>query len=142
MPLAKCARCGAMFEKHQSAVCVKCQSAEDEDYEKVQNVIEKKPNMNAEQVADAAEVDLAVVSRMLDEGRLENVTLDANVKCGRCGAPAISRSKRLCNACLEALNAKTARAQASIKLGKKKQTEIGAYNMSARKALEEKRKKQ
>lgn len=139
MPLAKCARCGSMFDKRESAVCSKCQADENLDFDKVKDVIEKHPNMNAEQVASAADVELAVVRRMLDGGTIENVTLDDTVKCGRCGAPAISRSKRLCNACLEEINARTARAQAGIKLARKKSVEIGAYNMSVRKTLENKR---
>lgn len=138
MPLAKCARCEKMFDKTTSVVCPKCQPSEDADYDKIRRVLDASPNLNAEQVSEAAEVQLAVVLRMLDEGFLANATI-GQIKCGRCGAPAISASKKLCQACLEKLNAQVATAQAKIKLPEKKPAEVNEYS-NVRKLLEEKRR--
>lgn len=139
MPLAKCIRCSKMFNKQQSPVCSGCQSDEDADQTKVREVIDRSPELNAEQVAEEAGVDIAVVRRMLQEGVIVSTALTGNVQCGRCGAPAISASKKLCQACLEKLNIEVAKAQADIKLTGKKRVEIGEYDMNVRKTLDQKR---
>ncbi len=140
MPLASCGRCGKMFNKVTANVCAGCVEAEESDYEKIRDVIALNENMNAEQVAEAAEVDVAVVRRIIGEGRVAMVSLGEAPKCGKCGAPAISITKKLCQACLERLNAEVSKAQSQIKLDKKKDVQIGAYDNSARKAFEAKRK--
>ena len=65
--------------------------------------------------------------RLVAEGRIATLPdQQAKAVCGRCGAPAISLSKRLCESCLQKLNSEVAKAQASIKLGKKKKLQIGS----------------
>lgn len=110
MSLAKCARCKKLFGRIVSRVCPACQAAEDADYAKIHNVIAKNPGMKAEAVALTAEVDLDCVLRMLEEGRLGYVETNEKPKCGRCGAPAISMSKRLCEHCLADLDRECAEA--------------------------------
>ena len=139
MALTTCPRCKKLFDKTCAAVCVHCQSAEDADFDKIRGLLDQTPNLNAEQVAEEAQVSLECVLRMLEEGLIASVSLMEQVKCGRCGAPAISMSKKLCQACLEELNAKVAQAQGKIKIGQKKQVQIGEY-LQARRALEEKRR--
>ena len=139
MPLASCARCKKMFNKVKEPVCPSCQTDEDADFDKIRQVLEKNENLSVEQVAKEAEVDLEVVQRMVKEGLVAQVNLGESAICGKCGAPAISLSKKLCQACLDKLNAEVAKAQAQIKLGQKKATQIGEYG-TARKAFEEKRK--
>lgn len=141
MPLAACARCKKMFAKALSPVCPKCQEEEDSDVSKIRKVIEEEPNLNAEELAERAEVDVSVVNRMIDGGQLTSVSMILeSVQCGRCGQPAISVSKKLCQACLDKLNAEVAQAQARIQLGIKKAPEIGSYNMNVRRTLDSKRK--
>ncbi|MCF6286621.1 MAG: hypothetical protein L3K26_15715, partial [Candidatus Hydrogenedentes bacterium] len=78
--------------------------------------------------------------RMVDDGLVAQLSLgDASAACGQCGAPAISLSKKLCQACLDKLNAQVSKAQSQIKLSQKKATQIGEYG-TARKAFEDKRK--
>lgn len=142
MPLASCARCKKMFSKNLSPVCPGCQEAEDLDIEKVRKIIERAPNLSAEELAEESEVDLEVVQRMVKGGMLVSVTMElAEIKCGRCGAPAISPSKKLCQACLDKLNAEVAQAQSRIQLGARRAPEIGSYDMNVRKTLEQKRKR-
>jgi len=140
MPLATCARCGKMFNKKTSPVCSLCQKAEDDDMEKVRKVVEDEPNLNAEEIAEKAQVDIRVVNRMIDLGMLvSSIELDASIKCGMCGAPAISATKKLCQACLEKLNAEVVKAQSQIKLDAKKAPKIGE-SLTTHEILEIKRK--
>jgi DNA-directed RNA polymerase subunit M/transcription elongation factor TFIIS len=126
MPLATCPRCKTLFQKEGSqSVCPKCVESEDADYEKVRAALEDKPSQSAEQVAEETGVDLNCVLRLLDSGRIETTAANVGVKCGQCGAPAISISKRLCEGCLQKLNAKLAIEQAKIKLPKKRGVDVG-----------------
>jgi len=138
MALVSCPRCKKLFDKGISLVCSKCQPAEDADYAKIRAVLDRSPHLNAETAAAEAEVPIACVMRMLAEGLIANVNM-TEVKCGRCGAPAISLAKRLCKACLDKLNIEVAMAQSQIKLKDKKQIQIGDY-LKARKGSEDKRR--
>jgi len=106
----KCARCGKIYHKIRSTVCAQCQDAEDADYEKIRDVLCYEPTLTPDQVAEAAEVELACVMRMINEGLITSVSLSEPAVCGRCGAPAISLSKRLCQSCLEKLSIECAEA--------------------------------
>ena len=128
-----------MFDKGRSKVCSKCQADEDADFDKVRSALERNPNMNAEQTAVEADVTVACVMRMQETGMITNVTMSESVKCGKCGAPAISINKKLCQACLEKLNAEVAIAQAQIKLQDKKPVQVSEF-LHARRAFEEKRR--
>ncbi len=126
MPLASCARCGKMFNKKTSPVCLSCQKAEDDDMEKVRKVVEDAPDLNAEEIAEKAQVDIRIVNRMIDMGMLVSAEeIGGSIKCGMCGAPAISPTKKLCQACLEKLNMDVLKAQSQIKLDAKKSPKIG-----------------
>jgi protein-arginine kinase activator protein McsA len=108
-----------MFNKTEVAVCNDCLPHEENDYDKVRAVIEKSPNMSADEVAEHADVQIDVVKRMLAQGIVAMKTASERVECGMCGAPAISVSKRLCQACLDKLNAQMLRAQSQVKLNAK-----------------------
>ncbi len=143
MPLAKCPRCNKMFNKMHSIVCSGCQTAEDSDSDLVRETLEENPNLNAEQVAEITGVDIQVVLRLIEQGAITCVSAleGHSIRCGRCGAPAISASKKLCQACLEKLNAQVAVAQRTIRLGEKKQVEVGQFHENVRQALDSKRLK-
>lgn len=140
MPLASCGRCGKMFNKVQANVCPGCVEDEEADYEKIREIVSQNETLNVEQVSEAAGVEISVVRRIIGEGRVAQVSMGEVPKCGKCGAPAISITKKLCQACLERLNAEVSKAQSQIKLEKKKETQIGAYDNNARKTFEAKRK--
>jgi len=139
MALVSCPRCKKLFDKGVALVCPKCQPAEEADYQKIREVLDRLPQLNAKTAAAEAGVTVACVMRMLDEGLIANVNLTENVKCGRCGAPAISLSKRLCQACLDKLNVEVASAQSQIKRKEKKAIQIGNC-LKARKGFEDKRR--
>lgn len=138
MALSTCPRCKKIFDKVNSPVCIHCQKDEDGDYDKIRAVLDRNPNLKADQVAVEAEVSVQCVLRMLEDGLISNASL-SNIKCGRCGAPAISLNKKLCQACLDKLNAEVAAQQMRIKLDSKKSTQVGEY-MHARRNFEEKRR--
>lgn len=125
MPLATCPRCSKMFDKHHTSVCAKCLDDEDADYEKVRQALAEQPNLTAEELAEKTEVSMDCVLRLLESGRIETVTANKTARCGRCGAPAISLSKKLCEACLNELNTQIAVQQSKIKLPKKRDVELG-----------------
>jgi hypothetical protein len=129
-----------MFNKVQANVCPGCIEDEEADYEKIREIVSRNETLNVEQVSEAAGVEISVVRRIIGEGRVAQVSLGEVPKCGKCGAPAISITKKLCQACLERLNAEVSKAQSQIKLEKKKETQIGAYDNNARKTFEAKRK--
>ncbi|MBX3177854.1 MAG: hypothetical protein KF886_10870 [Candidatus Hydrogenedentes bacterium] len=138
MPLASCARCNKMFSKLKSPVCLDCEAAEAADREKVLGVLELHSDLNPEQVAELADVDVSVVRRMVGEGVVAQLTPGERPICGRCGAPAISLSKKLCQACLDKLNTEVSRAQSNIQLARRKAPEIGQKGV--RMTFDDKRK--
>jgi ribosomal protein L37E len=115
MALAKCARCEKLFSKVQAAVCPACEPLEEADYEKVRNVLAGESGLNAEQVAVTAEVSIDCVLRMLADGRIESGGESEAIRCGRCGRPAISATKRLCESCLTKLDQECAEALRTLR---------------------------
>ncbi len=105
LKLAQCARCRGVYPRVKSPVCQACQPEEDADFEKIRGVLDYDSELLPEQVADTANVPVDCVLRMLDAGLISAATLGESIRCGRCGAPAISRSKRLCQACVVRLDA-------------------------------------
>lgn len=108
--LAKCARCKKLFNRILSEVCTACQPEEDADYRRIRDVLTTGRDLNAQEVAEEAGVGVECVIRMLREGRIDNVEHDSDATCGRCGAPAISETKRLCQRCLVNLDRECAQA--------------------------------
>lgn len=114
MGLEKCARCGKLFGRIHSVICPKCQPAEDVDFGKIHNVIRRSSGLKAAEIAALAEVELDCVMRMLGEGRLRFEVTNEKPTCGRCGAPAISMAKRLCERCLVELDQECAAAMRDL----------------------------
>jgi hypothetical protein len=81
-------------------VCPDCEPDEERDFNAVREVLQQSHDLNVEQVAEAAGVSTACVLRLVDEGRISSAVPGAVIPCGRCGAPAISASKKLCERCL------------------------------------------
>jgi transcriptional regulator with XRE-family HTH domain len=73
---------------------------EESDFSRIKDAIEQDPNLSAEEVAERANVTVACVFRMLDEGLIASSNTVEDVACGRCGSPAIGPRQRLCTACL------------------------------------------
>lgn len=137
MPLANCPRCKKMFNKTESLVCSACEPAEQADYKKARVVLEENPGLNAEQLAEMADVAIAVVQRMLKDGILAHKREGVGMLCSSCGVNAATHVvRRLCQECLDKLNMDMAKAQASIKQNMQPTRET-VDNASVRKAFEE-----
>jgi len=104
MPLAKCDRCDTLFDKIKTPICLGCMPEEEAEYELVRDKLVRHPDVSAERLAELAEVEVKVVKRMLDAGLISSSVSAGEVSCGRCGAPAISHAKKLCDSCLDDLN--------------------------------------
>lgn len=110
LELKTCARCGRLFSSMKSGVCSTCEPDEENDFTRIRDVLSRTPGLNVEEVSKEAKVSVDCVLRMLEQGRIENTALANPVQCGQCGAPAISVSKRLCQACLTKLDQQYAEA--------------------------------
>lgn len=140
MPLSKCPRCKKLFNKSEFPVCGTCRPDEERDYEIVRDTLDRNPDVGAERLSELSSIDVEVILRMLDLGIITNVAAGATgARCGRCGAPAISATKRLCEACLAKLNQEMVEAQRAIKLKTGARHSAGASD-NVRDLLEEKRR--
>lgn len=140
MPLTKCLRCEKLFNKTTSGVCPQCTSDEDADFDTIRACLDENPEVNAETIAEMTGVDIKCVLRMIDTGSITTVSLSASdIKCGQCGSPAISASKKLCQSCLEKLNQKMLQARKTISIDEKKDVQVGEYS-NVRQSLDKKRK--
>ena len=96
--LAKCGRCKTLFVRAHSHVCERCVGAEDSDFIRIRDVVAERPYLGPEELAEKASVPVACVLRMMDQDLLAAQGDEA--LCGRCGAPAINVTQRLCTGCL------------------------------------------
>jgi ribosomal protein L37E len=126
MALASCKRCRKLYEKIRKPICPSCEQTEELEFLEVRKYVADHPKQNAEQVAEGTGIDIEVVLRCIEEDLIALEESPLEVRCGRCGAPAISVSKRLCRPCLEKLNAELAAEQAKVKLEYKKPVVIGS----------------
>lgn len=106
LKLSRCARCSAVYVRIRVAVCHHCIDDEEEDFRNIRDILHEYDNLNVARVAELAEVTEACVLRMLEEGLIVNQEVNNDVKCGKCGKPALSTSQRLCAHCLTELDRK------------------------------------
>jgi hypothetical protein len=139
MPLAKCDRCGKLFAKTESGICPNCIPDEERDHEAVRTCLNEHPNLSAEAISELTGVAIKCVMRMIDQGLVTNSIFTGAVKCGKCGAPAISASKKLCNACLEEMNRRVAKQRSEISKHASKVVKVGEH-VPIRETLDEKRR--
>lgn len=115
MTLAKCERCGNLFSRVSDPVCPECREAENKEFERVIACLDENPDLNAAALAERAGVSIDYILRLVELGRISHVAPDNKVRCGRCGAPAISRRTKLCKPCLHELMANVAEEMAELK---------------------------
>ncbi len=102
--LSTCARCKRLFTKTDFEVCAYCRDAELADYDKIRNALAENENLNAASLAELTGVSLSCVLRMIDHGGARTAASVEQLKCGMCGAPAMSASQRICESCLKKLD--------------------------------------
>ncbi len=139
--IKKCGRCGKIFSSFTAKVCLACEPAEEEDYSRIRELLRETPGLSAEDVAEGARVTLECVLRMLETGRIQNEVFSDPVKCGRCGAPAISLRARLCQACLSKLDSECLKAMSELKASiHPKAGDVKTETHEVRRAVDEKRR--
>ncbi|MCS7242475.1 MAG: MerR family transcriptional regulator [Candidatus Caldatribacterium sp.] len=101
MVLARCKRCGAIFQKViDRDLCPLCLEKEEEEFRKVKEFFRQHPKARLEEVSEATGVDKKVILEFLKEGRLqiaEGIGPVVELFCERCGKPIVSG--RLCDEC-------------------------------------------
>ena len=107
----------------------------------VRETLAENPELNTEQLNEITGVSVDCILRMIDSGSMQLIASgDGEAPtCGRCGAPAISMTKKLCQSCLEKLNREVAQAQKGIRLGEKKKVQVGEFQ-SVHSTMKEKRR--
>lgn len=108
--IANCPRCSLPFIRIRSEVCQNCAESEAADYGRVRDALFEHPGLTTDQLSELTGVDHGCILRMLKEGHIAAETVDHAVKCGRCGAPALSIRQRLCTSCLYKMNADVSKA--------------------------------
>lgn len=107
MVLAKCKRCGKIFNKIlEKDVCPECLNKEEEEFQKVKNFFRKHPRVKLEEASQETGVDKKVILQFLKEGRLqlslsEDEFLREGLFCERCGKPILQG--KLCVECRQKL---------------------------------------
>ena len=99
MALANCARCNKVFNKVSSPLCPACLEQEEHDFQVVSAALREQPGQTVEQLAQSTGVNERTILRLIKNERIASDAYLAGVKCGRCGAPAMSVSTRLCARC-------------------------------------------
>lgn len=117
MALTNCTRCNKLFNRLKNPLCPTCIEKEEEEFNLVRDALHEKPNQTVEELAEETGVSEKAILRFLKDGRIASDAMSVDVKCGRCGGPAISLTTRLCEKCAAEL-AKQA-AQASAKAAQK-----------------------
>lgn len=135
MSLAKCPRCKNLFNKSSTLICMGCAPDEEADYEKIKECLRNNSELSPEAISEQTGVDLECVMRMVEQGLVSSGESGGHAKCGRCGAPAISASKRLCSNCLEDLNRQMTQQRKEIQLAPRKPAP-GSQHRSVRQTLE------
>lgn len=138
MPLARCPRCDKLFEKSAFPVCLKCVPVEEADYEIIRDCLKDNPEVNTEAISKITGVPVACIMRMLEQGLIVNETTVGVAKCGRCGAPAISATKKLCNGCLEEMNREVAKQRHLAQAHRRKDVKVGEFT-TVRESMDSKR---
>ena len=138
LDLAQCARCRRVFPVVRSPACPECQRDEDAEFDKIRDVLDYDSTLSPEETAEAAGVSVDCVLRIVDAGLVSDANVAEVPKCGRCGKPAISRSKRLCEDCVTKLDAQFTKAVGATRNTIRLRNEEAA---GIREAVQQKREK-
>lgn len=99
MTLANCERCKSIFNKVSGPVCPTCIEQEENDFKIVNDALREEPHQTVDQLAKKTDVSEKTILRFIKDKRIASDKDLFDVKCGKCGAPAISIATRLCERC-------------------------------------------
>lgn len=107
MVLAKCRRCGKIFNKViEKDLCPACLEAEEEEFQKVKSFFREHPRARLEEASQKTGVDKKTIMQFLKDGRLQLVlpeeeAFQEGLSCERCGRPILQG--KLCAECRKKL---------------------------------------
>lgn len=102
MELAKCARCGKLFNRIKLPVCPPCEIEEEKEILTVQVYMRDHPGDSLEEVSNGTNIYLEDIERWITEKRLTVVSIQGvALKCIICGTPVVTG--RICSRCNERL---------------------------------------
>lgn len=116
MALANCDGCNKVFNKVTASLCPACIEQDEKDLQVVNEALREEPHQTIEQLSEKTGVSKRTILRLLKNQRIASDADLVEVKCGKCGAPAISLSVRLCGRCAAAMS--RAADQARSKMGR------------------------
>jgi len=117
MALTNCERCNRVFNKLSSSLCPACVEEEEKDFHVVNEALRARPDQTIEELAETTGVSKKTILRLLKDERIASNANVVGVTCGKCGAPAISRSVRLCHKCAGQMARTVARACSDVQAG-------------------------
>ncbi|SFK90416.1 hypothetical protein SAMN05216390_1056 [Lachnospiraceae bacterium KH1T2] len=101
LDIRTCKKCHTIFQYvgyGSEVLCPRCYKEDNELFEKARKFLYENPGANLKVVADHCEIDIKVVQRWIEEGRLEFASTEgAKLKCIRCGASIFTG--RFCKKC-------------------------------------------
>jgi hypothetical protein len=102
MELAKCARCGKLFNQVKLPVCPPCELEEEKEILTVQVYMRDHTGESLEEVSNALNIYLEDIERWIGERRLTVTNLEGTaIKCFICEVPIVTG--RVCLRCSERL---------------------------------------
>ncbi len=102
MELAKCVRCGKLFNRVKLSVCHPCELEEEKEILMVQIYMRDHPGESLEDVSNTLNIYLDDIERWISEKRLTIVNIEGGgVKCLICGVTIVTG--RVCVRCSERL---------------------------------------
>lgn len=102
MELRNCILCGKVFMYVSKRVCPSCQKEMDEIFEKVRVYVKAHPGATVVEIAEALDLDEALVNEFVREGRFDRVEGAITFTCERCGKP--THRGRFCEQCASSLD--------------------------------------
>jgi hypothetical protein len=85
MALINCENCGKVFPGQGTGFCPACRDADDQAFNLVKTYLVDNPAASAEQAAEALELDIKLILRMLRTGRLKVKAVQKDLVCTECG---------------------------------------------------------
>jgi hypothetical protein len=102
MELAKCARCGKLYNRVKLTVCPPCELEEEKEILTVQVYMRDHPGESLEDISNTLNIYLEDIERWIAEKRLSVVSIEGTtIKCFICGVPIVTG--RVCIRCSERL---------------------------------------
>jgi transcriptional regulator with XRE-family HTH domain len=114
MALANCEGCNEIFDKVTGPLCPECIEQDEADLKTVNEALREEANLTVAQLSEKTGVSKKTILRLLKDQRIASDASLAEIKCGKCGAPAISLSIRLCKRCAAEISTTAAQACAKV----------------------------